>query len=456
MSEQVCPWAVSAWAKRANAYLRPAVCVLAIVALAPCWVRAQNANGSISGVVSDSSGAVVPNAQVTLRDEATQTSRDTVSNGSGFFEFAAVPPATYTIAVTASGFNPWEERGITMTQGAPLTVPNIALQVASTKSEVQVVAANDVIVPTDNGQASTTLNTHMISQISIEGRDAAELIKIMPGMGPTNGLTNQAAFDQTTGTASNTGPIGAFSANGTQPNGSMTMTSDGANLLDPGNQGTQTANINADQTQEVTLLTSAYGAEFAKGPVTFQAIGKSGSAQFHGQAYLYARNGVMNSEDSYLKSQGIAKPEDHYYYPGGDFGGPVLIPGTKFNHNRDKLFFYGAYEYMWQQQAGSLINRFIPTQDMMDGNFSPAYLASLGRPFKNNYPNDTNPLGGNGNVSAPGGMIPTSQLDPNSYVLWKTLPSPNTRARTVTLRDRTSRTYGSPAEPLGSEGARRL
>ena len=85
-------------------------------------------------------------------------------------------------------------------------------------------------------------------------------------------------------TASNTGPIGSFSANGTQPNGAMTMTSDGANLLDPGNQGTQTANINQNQVQEVSILTSAYGAEFAKGPVTFQAIGKSGGAQFHGRA----------------------------------------------------------------------------------------------------------------------------------------------------------------------------
>ena len=64
------------------------------------------------------------------------------------------------------------------------------------------------------------------------------------------------------------------------------MTSDGANLLDPGNQGTQTANINQNQVQEVSILTNAYGAEFAKGPITFQAIGKSGGAQFHGQRLL--------------------------------------------------------------------------------------------------------------------------------------------------------------------------
>jgi hypothetical protein len=157
------------------------------------------------------------------------------------------------------------------------------------------------------------------------------------------------------------------------------MTSDGANLLDPGNQGTQTANINQNQVAEVSVLTSAYDASFAKGPVTLQAYGKSGSAQFHGQAYLYARNGVFNAIDSYDKSQGLKPISDSYWYPGGDFGGPVLIPGSKFNRNRDKLFFYGAFEYMKQTARGHLVP--ILPADFPDaaGNFSPAYLASLGR-----------------------------------------------------------------------------
>jgi hypothetical protein len=401
--------------------------LVAVLVVCQLPVSAQNATGSLSGVVTDSSNAVVPDAKVVLKNEATETLRDTVSNGSGFFSFQAVPPASYTLTVSAPGFTTWEERGIPFTQGASVTIPNIVLQVGGTKSEVAVVAANDVVVPTDTGQTSTTLNTHMITQISLAGRDAAELIKIMPGMGSTNGLSNKAPFDPTTGTANNTGPIGAYSANGQQPNGSMTMTSDGANLLDPGNQGTQTANINADQTAEVTMLTNAYGAEFAKGPATFQAIGKSGGAQFHGQGYFYARNGIFNSEDSYLKSQGVTKPEDHYYYPGGDFGGPVLLPFTKFNHNRDKLFFYAAYEKMWQQQAGYLNSYFIPTSQMMAGNFSPAYLKSLGPNVAANWGGsyEAAPGGNAGASNFPGGMIPQSMLDPNSAVLYKTMPQPN-------------------------------
>ena len=382
---------------------------------------AQFAAGSISGTVTDASGAVIPNASVVLTDEATKAKRESKSNSAGFFNFPSVLPATYTLTISVEGFRPWEEQHIVMTQGANLAIPNIALQVGSQKQEVEVVSASEVVVPTDTGQSSQTLNEHMITDLAIQGRDAAELMKIMPGMGMANGL-NQSMFNSLT-TQSNTGPIGTFSAQGTQPYGALTMTLDGANLLDPGNQGTQTANINQNQIQEVSLLTNAYGAEFAKGPVTFQAIGKSGSSSFHGGAYFYARNGVFNSTDSYFKANNIAKPDDYYYYPGGDFGGPVLIPGTHFNHNHDKLFFYAAYEYMDQHPEGQLIQRFIPTAQMMQGNFTPAYLASLGPqvangPFANNVATPSTTL-------FPGGQIPASMLDPNSAALYKTFPQPN-------------------------------
>ena len=311
------------------------------------------------------------------------------------------------------------------TQGASVGLPAIALQVEGTRQEVAVVAASDVVVPTDTGHSSQTLNTRMVEDLSIVGRDAAELIKIMPGMGMNNGL-GQTMWSSYT-TATNTGPIGSFTANGTQPYGAMTMTSDGANLLDPGNQGTQTANINQNQVQEVSILTSAYGAEFAKGPVTFQAIGKSGGAQFHGQAYLYARNSVFNAMDSYVKNQGAPKPEDSFYYPGGDFGGPVIIPGTGFNRNHDKLFFYTAYEYMKQQPSGYLKQDFVPTAEMLGGNFSPAYLASLGPAFAANHSPANQVPGGNAGASNfPGGIIPASQIDPNSIAYMKTFPQPNT------------------------------
>ena len=409
---------------------------LLIVALLLFQVPAfsQVGSGSLGATVADKTGGVVPNAKVVLKNEASNSLRESVTNGSGFFNFSAVPPGTYTVTVSAPGLQSWERRNIVFTQGAMLTLPTIVLQVQATKQELMVVAESDMVVPVDSGQSSQTLNKGMVEDLSIVGRDAAELIKIMPGMAMAGGF-GQSMWSSYT-TQSNTGPIGNFSANGTQPYGAMTMTSDGANLLDPGNQGTQVANINQNQVAEVSILTSAYGAEFAKGPVTFQAYGKSGGAQFHGGGYLYARNGVFNANDWYNNSQKLKAPQDSFYYPGGDFGGPVLIPGTGFNKNHDKLFFYTAYENMRQAPAGSLTSYFVPDAQMLNGDFSPAHIASLGSGFTNARSTGAQPLGGNATsgdgIQFPGGMIPPSMLDPNSKIYTNLFPKSNTNVATNT------------------------
>lgn len=397
--------------------------LIAALAVSQLPVFAQFSSGSLGATVTDATGAVVPQAKVVLKNESTGALRESVTNSSGFFNFPSIPPGSYTVTVTAAGLQTFEEQGIVLTQGATLALPTIVLQVQSTKQEVEVIAGADVVVPVDSGQASQTLNKNMIENLSIVGRDAAELMKIMPGMGMTNGLGQNMWSSFTT--QSNSGPIGAFSANGTQPNGGMTMTSDGANLLDPGNQGTQTANINQNQIQEVSILTSAYGAEFAKGPVTFQAIGKSGGSQFHGGAYLYARNGVFNSNGWYNNSQNREAPTNSFYYPGGDIGGPVVIPGTHFNKNHDKLFFYGAYEYMKQSPAGTLQSYFVPTDLMQQGNFTPSYLASLGPGVQSNGARNLVGATVNPNIY-PGGQIPATALDPDSAAMLKLMPKPNT------------------------------
>lgn len=396
--------------------------LIAVVAFTQLPAYCQFASGSIGATVTDSTGAIIPNAKVTLKNEATGSLRDTNTNNSGDFDFPSVLPGTYTVTVSGSGFQTAERTGIVLTQGSPLRLPAIVLQVQTQTSAISVVAAESTVVPSDSGQSSQTLNQGMVENISLNGRDAAELIKIMPGTAVVSGLGQSMWGQGAVPTQSNNGPIGNFSVQGNPLYGGMTMTSDGANLLDPGNQGTQTANINQNQVQEVSVLTSAFGAEFAKGPITFQAIGKSGGSQFHGQAYFYARNGVLNSNGWYNNSQKVQAPPNSFYYPGGDFGGPVLIPGTHFNKNHDKLFFYAAYEYMDQSPAGNLDQYFVPTPEMLQGNFTPAYLQSLGPAFMSNeYLNSANL-----NASLfPGGQIPATQIDPNSMKILNLMPKPN-------------------------------
>ena len=383
---------------------------------------AQFASGSIGATVTDATGAAIPGAKVVLKNEATGAVRDTVTNGTGYFDFPSILPGSYSVTVSAPGLRTAEQTGIVLTQGSTLRLTTITLQVQTQKTEVEVIAAESVVVPVDSGQSSQTLNQSMVENISLNGRDAAELIKIMPGSSIVSGLSQSMWGQGAVPTSSNNGPIGNFSVQGSPLYGGMTMTSDGANLLDPGNQGTQTANINQNQVQEVSVLTNAYGAEFAKGPITFQAIGKSGSAHFHGQTYFYARNGVLNSNGWYNNSQKVQAPPNSFYYPGGDFGGPVVIPGLHFNKNHDKLFFYGAYEYMDQHPAGALQQYFVPTPQMLQGNFTPAYLSSLGANFVNAEYLDSANLN---SALYPTGQIPASDLNASSLAMLKLMPAPN-------------------------------
>src|SRR5580658_6076238 len=185
--------------------------LIAALAFSQLPAFAQFASGSIGATVTDATGAVVPAAKVVLKNETTGALRDTVTNSAGAFDFPSILPATYTVTVTAAGLQTFEETGIVLTQGATLRLPTIVLQVQSTKQEVEVVAGDDV-VPTDSGTASQTLNKNMIENISIAGRDAAELIKIMPGMGLASGLTQSEWGQGSVATSSNNGPIGNFSA----------------------------------------------------------------------------------------------------------------------------------------------------------------------------------------------------------------------------------------------------
>jgi hypothetical protein len=255
--------------------------LILVIASVPAY--AQVVTGSLNGTVYDSAGAVIPGAKVVLQNEASGVIRQTVANEVGYFNFVAVQPGSYTVTVAFEGFASWQQKNIIFNQAENRTLPNIAMRPGTVGERVEV-TADVTAVPVDTPESRMTLNTQMVTEMAIQGRNASELIKVMPGMGMNRGLDNSSWSSLTTRT--NEGPIGQYSASGNQPYGAITMTTDGASILDIGNMGTQVANINQDQTAEVTLLNSTYGAEFAKGPVVFQAISKSGGNTFHGSGYL--------------------------------------------------------------------------------------------------------------------------------------------------------------------------
>ena len=122
--------------------------------------------------------------------------------------------------------------------------------------------------------------------------------------------------------------------------------------------------ISPEMTQEVSVQTSNFGADAQYGPVVVSAISKSGTANYHGEAYFDARNDILNANDWQDNHQGIARGNAHYYYPGGNAGGP--IPFT-----RKKLFIWGGYERFLQNQGNAnVLKSFIPSPEMMAGDFT--------------------------------------------------------------------------------------
>ncbi|HEX7422994.1 MAG TPA: carboxypeptidase regulatory-like domain-containing protein [Terriglobales bacterium] len=379
----------------------------------------------MSGTVADASGAVIPNAKVELKNDATNAVRSTVTNDSGFFNFVSILPSSYTVTISASGFTTREQRGVVLYTNESRTLSNVVLKVAGAQIAVEVVAADASAVPLDTGENRTTLNENMLTGLATQGRNAAELIKIMPGMGIIGG-SSMLGQDQysSLNTQSNSGIIGRYSGSGTQPYGGMQITLDGGVIVDTGNMGTQTANVNSDQIAELTVRSSAFNAEYAHGPVTISATSKGGGSQFHGSAYTYTRAGTFNAEDSYFKAQHLKKPNDHYWYPGFTVGGPI---------KKDKLFFFAAYEYMMQHPAGTFYNDVVPTDAMRAGDFSassiPAKWSTNGWPI-GQVPCDSG-LSGQWyyanfcqGAGITGGNV-ASYIDPNGLAYMKLMPKPN-------------------------------
>src|SRR6266702_1643809 len=291
---------MSNWLRRIPWLLIP------ILALSFSISNAQQLTGTLSGIATDQTDARIPSAHVIIKNDASGDIRDTTADNSGFFSVTALMPGTYTVTISAKGFASWEINGIVLNQGDSRTIPNIHLKIGSEATAVTVISGADAEIPTDNAEISATLNNELVDSATLTGRNAAELIKMMPGVTFNNaGNAGSGYNSQTTGT--NNGPAGSFSSNGAQPYGSTAVILDGANLTDPGNAGTQVANINQDMTDSVKYLSASYGAEYAKGPAILQAFSKSGGQKFHGEAYVYARNAAIGYANDWF-NQASGKP----------------------------------------------------------------------------------------------------------------------------------------------------
>src|SRR5438270_9206448 len=343
--------------------LLPLIAVAMLLLSAP-RTHAQT-TAQLTGTVEDNSGAVIPGAQVILTDEATRLTRVVQTNRQGLYTFPSLVPGTYTVKVEAKSFQPKEVTGIELHAGEVRSVPAFSLMVGSETTTVTVEAASEMI-PVDNGARTSVLTSRDIENLALVGRDTTELLKVLPGATTvSSGLTQNAPAYNDINVSVQQSAIGnGININGAVNRGGTALLSDGANVIDPGNMASSVSIINPEMTAEVSVQASNFGAETPFGPVVVSTISKSGGERYHGEAYFVARNSVLNANDWRSNHQGIPQGPQAYYYPGGNFGGPV--PGTN-----KKLFFWGGYERWLQNQGNAnVLTAYIPTPEMMAGNFT--------------------------------------------------------------------------------------
>ncbi len=187
--------------------------------------------------------------------------------------------------------------------------------------------------------------------------------------------------------------IGNFSGNGSRPD-AIDITADGVHVSDPGCNCASPVSPNVEMIQEFKVQGASFAAENSKGPVVVSSVAKSGGSEFHGEGYYYGRRPELNSNDWLANRTHLKRPNSSYSFPGFNIGGPLLIPGTSFNKDRNKVFFFAATEFIRQNIDTGTRRAVVPTADWRKGDFSDqSYLDKLNggkwaiksRPTKNGF-----------------------------------------------------------------------
>ncbi len=291
--------------------------------LAPLVSHAQGL-GSIAGRVLDPNGAAIASARVVILQEGTGFSRTATADADGLYVIPSLEPATYSIAVDAPGFSTSKQSGIVLLADQTLTV-NLSMKLGST-TEIVTVSSNALQVDTSTSTLKQVIEQERISELPLNGRNAAQLTLLVPGaVNAPNGGADQGA--------TKTFPAAVtYSANGSRQN-TISYQLDGGNYVD------EYTNVNQpfpfpDALQEFSVQTSNYSAEYGEnaGGVV-NVITKSGTNNFHGDAFEFVRNPYFNAQNFFATPTTPDQVKRNQY--GGTFGGPVI---------KDKTFFFLGYQ----------------------------------------------------------------------------------------------------------------
>ncbi len=329
-------------------------------------------SGTIRGTVKDPQGAVVPGAIVTLTGQR-GGDRQVKTSDEGSYVFTSVDPGAYTLKIEMQGFKTYQQK-FTL---APSETRGLDAELQIGVSGEVTVVDEGSIIKTETGERSDTITAGQIDNLSIISRSSLELLRILPGVvapdpNDPNSGTDRVGFG---GGANATANYTVNGIRGVNNNVSI----DGSRVIDIGSNNGTIITPNVDMVQEVTVKSSNYAAEYGNSGVQITATTKGGSKDFHGEVYDYIRPNTLQASDRSNTIIGAARPKTSFQYPGGNVGGPVILPFTNFNRNRDRLFFFGGFEVQRQKPDRGSKTGTVPTERERAGDFSQSFSPNRGQ-----------------------------------------------------------------------------
>ncbi|HET7209453.1 MAG TPA: carboxypeptidase regulatory-like domain-containing protein [Terriglobales bacterium] len=398
---------------------------LALLCFALCIpLFAQSTGGRILGRVADPSGAVLAGVKVTLANQATGVSRSVQSNASGDYVFLEIQPGTYDVSFEQAGFKQSLRKGVTVDVNQVVTL-NQTMQIGEQKETVEV-SSEAPLVDTTTTQLGAVVNDRAVSQLPLNARDTYQFLQLQPGVISTVGSSNSIVYG-----SSNAGAVSVNGGRGRSNNFSV-------NGGDANDQfvNLPTVQPTPDSIQEFRVLTNTFDAEYGRnsGSVV-NVVTKSGTNNFHGNAYEFFRNTKLNANPyCFTAVDGIPcqKPQFNQNQFGGTFGGPIV---------KDRTFFFTSYEGRRIRQGIPSPLVFVPTaserpsatQPFADFSDQSTFGGTLSSAFAlNQRPNCTTALGAAPNIPDgaaysdlfPGNKIPLGCLDPTAVDLLQFVPIP--------------------------------
>ncbi len=343
-------------------------------------------SASISGIITDPSGAVISNAQVTLTSKAEGTSLQAKSNSSGFYSLPFVPPGGYTMTVESAGFKQLNRTDIAVNVAQTITV-NARLQIGDTSQSVMV-DGSGLNMNTTDATVSTVIDHQFTENMPLNGRSLQSLMTLAPGVtqAPSAGAgiggeltvngqrleSNYFTVDGVSATAGvqvGTGNLGSGAGYGGSVSSSTAL-------------GTTQSMISVDALEEFRASTSTYSAEYGRGPGgQFSFSSRSGSNQWHGSAFDYFRNDALDANNwfnGYTNSPPAPKQAERQNDFGGVIGGPIVIPGIYTG--KDKSFIFFSYEGLRLLTPQGTTQYFVPSLSLREEAPTPE-LAALVNAF---------------------------------------------------------------------------